>query len=334
MRSTENVGPEIALQHFLLSAKARSLSLAKVARLSEEEAYQTFKLVRWSATDGDPVCPRCGCVSVYTYATRKLFKCKGCGHQFSVTSGTIFASRKLSIRDYLLAIAIFVNGAKGHSALQLSRDLDCQYKTAFVMAHKIREALASEAKGATVSGEVEVDGAYFGGHVRPANHKINRIDRRLLENQTGKRRVVVIMRERKGRTLPFVFKSEGESVLTVARTVAPGSTVYADEAAHWDALHARFLTKRINHSESYSDGEACTNMAESFFSRLRRAEIGIHHHVAGPYLAAYASEMAWRENNRRISNGEQYLMATDASLNHPVSKIWCGYWQREKRHGA
>ena len=73
-------------------------------------------------------------VAVYTYATRKLFKCKACNHQFSVTSGTIFASRKLSIRDYLLAIAIFVNGAKGHSALQLSRDLDCQYKTAFVRA--------------------------------------------------------------------------------------------------------------------------------------------------------------------------------------------------------
>lgn len=330
MRSTENVGLEMS-QHFLLSAKARSLSLAKVARLSDEEAYQTFKLVRWAATNGDPVCPRCGCLGAYSYTTRKLFKCKGCDHQFSVTSGTIFASRKLSIRDYLLAIAIFVNGAKGHSALQLSRDLDCQYKTAFVMAHKIREALASEANGATVSGEVEVDGAYFGGHVRPANRKMDRIDRRLAENQTGKRRVVVVMRERKGRTLPFVFASEGASVLTIAQTVAPGSTVYADEAVHWDALHARFLTKRINHSESYSDGQACTNMAESFFSRLRRAEIGIHHHVAGPYLSAYASEMAWRENNRRISNGEQYLMAADASLNHPVSKIWCGYWQRSAR---
>ena len=187
------------------------------------------------------------------------------------------------------------------------------------------------ANGATVSGEVEVDGAYFGGHVRPANYKADRIDRRLAENQTGKRRVVVVMRERKGRTLPFVFKSEGASVVTIARTVAPGSTVHADEAAHWDALHARFLTKRINHSECYSDGEACTNMAESFFSRLRRAEIGIHHHVAGPYLSAYASEMAWRENNRRISNGEQYLMAADASLNHPVSKNWCGYWQRAKQ---
>src|SRR5713226_8661383 len=90
----------------------------------------------------------------------------------------------------------------------------------------------------------------------PANYKTNRVDRRLAEHQTGKRRVVVIMRERGGRTLPFVFKSEDASVVTIARTVAPGSTVYADEATHWDALHARFLTKRINHSESYSDGQA------------------------------------------------------------------------------
>lgn len=234
----------------------------------------------------------------------------------------------MPIRDYLLAIAIFVNGAKGHSALQLSRDLDCQYKTAFVMAHKIREALGAEANGATVSGEVEIDGAYFGGYVKPANNKTNRRDRRFAVNQNGKRRVVVIMRERGGRTLPFVFKSEDASVMKIARTVAPGSTIYADEATHWDALHARFLTKRINHSESYSDGEACTNQAESFFSRLRRAEIGIHHHVAGPYLSAYASEMAWRENNRRVSNGEQYLMAADAALAHPVSRQWKGYWQR------
>jgi transposase-like protein len=332
MRSTENVG--LMSQHFLLMAKARSLSLAKVARLSDEEAYQTFKLIRWAATNGEPFCPKCGCVAVYTYQTRKLFKCKGCNHQFSVTSGTIFASRKLPIRDYLLAIAIFVNGAKGHSALQLSRDLDCQYKTAFVMAHKIREAMASEADGATVSGTVEVDGAYFGGHARPANNKANRRDRRLVQNQTGKRRVVVIMRERGGRTLPFVFKSEDASVVTIARTVQPGSTIHADEAAHWDALHARFLTKRINHSEAYSDGEACTNQAESFFSRLRRAEIGIHHHIAGPYLAAYAKEMAWRENNRRISNGEQYLMATDAALQHPVSRQWKGYWQRSSSSAA
>jgi hypothetical protein len=56
--------------------------------------------------------------------------------------------------------------------------------------------------------------------------------------------------------------------------------------------------------------------------------VGAAWHVAGPYLSAYASEMAWRENNRRVSNGEQYLMATASALAHPVSRQWKGYWQR------
>ena len=161
-------------QHFLLSSAARSLSLATVARMSDEEAWNAFRLIRWSDTQGEPDCPRCGCLDSYTYKTRKVFRCKGCSHQFTVTSGTIFASRKLPIRDYLLAIAIFVNGAKGHSALQLSRDLDCQYKSAYVMAHKIREAIAADADEQKATGEVEIDGGYFGGYVKPANRKENR----------------------------------------------------------------------------------------------------------------------------------------------------------------
>lgn len=317
-------------QHFLLSTAARSLSLATVARMSEEEARNTFKCIRWADTKGEPYCPHCGCFALYTYKTRHLWKCKACNHQFSVTSGTIFASRKLPVRDYLLAIAIFVNGAKGHSALQLSRDLDCQYKTAFVLAHKLRESLAAENNGKTVSGEVEVDGGFFGGYVKPANYKENRRDRRLWKHQSGKRRAVVIMRERNGITLPFVFRSEEMAVPTIEDRVQPGSTVYADEASCWDTLHAHYLTKRINHSEAYSTDEACTNMAESFFSRLRRAEIGTHHHIAGPYLNAYAAEMAWREDNRRKSNGELYLVAVNTALKHPVSRQWKGYWQRDR----
>jgi hypothetical protein len=136
------------------------------------------------------------------------------------------------------------------------------------------------------------------------------------------------MRERNGSTLPFVFKSEDAGIDAIRANVAPGSTIYADEASHWDSLHARYLTKRINHSVCYSDGQASTNMAESFFSRLRRSEIGIHHHFAGAYLNAYADEMAWREDNRRVSNGEQYLMVANAALAHPKSKQWAGYWQR------
>ncbi|TXH39269.1 MAG: IS1595 family transposase [Rhodospirillaceae bacterium] len=315
-------------QHFLLSKAARTLSLAQVARMSDEEARQTFQRIRWSSNDGEAFCPRCGCLAVYAYASRPIWKCKGCNHQFSVTSGTIFASHKLPIRDYLLAIAIFMNGAKGHSALQLSRDLNVQYKTAFVLAHKLREAMASEVQDEEISGEVEVDGAYFGGYVKPANYKENRRDRRLAKNQNGKRRVVVIMRERNGTTLPFVFKSEDASVETIMNRVERDTVIHADEASHWDAFHGRFETKRINHSQAYSDGSACTNMAESFFSRLRRAEIGTHHHISGKYLAAYANEMAWREDNRRVSNGEQFGVVVAAALAHPVSRQWKGYWQR------
>jgi transposase-like protein len=131
-------------QRFLLSAKARSLSLAKVMRLSDQEAWEAFKAIRWASTEGAPVCPRCGCVEIYSLTDNRRFKCAACLHKFSVTSGTIFASRKMALRDILAAIAIFVNGAKGHAALQLSRDLDCQYKTAFVLLHKLREALAAE----------------------------------------------------------------------------------------------------------------------------------------------------------------------------------------------
>lgn len=315
-------------QHFLLSAKARTLSVAKVARMTDDEARQTFRMIRWASTDGEPFCPRCGCVACYEYASRPIFKCKGCDHQFSVTSGTIFASRKLAIRDYLLAIALFVNGAKGMSALQLCRDLDVQYKTAFVLAHKLREAMAAEQAGATLSGTVEVDGAYFGGYVRPENWKEDRRDRRLVEHRSGKRRVVVVMREHGGRALPFVFRSENESVPTIRARVASGTTVHADEAPSWDALHARYDVRRVNHSITFYDDGVCTNQAESYFARLRRAEIGTHHRISGRYLGSYAREMAWREDHRRQPNGALLMLVAAAAAGHPVSRQWKGYWQR------
>jgi hypothetical protein len=153
-------------------------------------------------------------------------------------------------------------------------------------------------------------------------------DRRLAINRSGKRRAVVIMRERGGKTLPFVCGSEDEALPTILQRVQHGSTVYADEAACWDALHARFAAKRINHSVNFKEEDACANQAEGYFSRLRRAEIGTHHHISGRYLHAYANEMAWREDNRRNPNGTLYLLAVGAARGHPVSRQWKGYWQR------
>jgi hypothetical protein len=316
-------------QHFLLSAQARTLSLKEVYRGGEEKAYDTFRRLRWQETNGDPVCPRCGCCEAYEITTRRRFKCAGCYHQYSVTSGTIFASRKLSFMDILAAIAIFVNAVKGLSALQLARDLD-----AFVLAHKLREALANEMTGVALGGEVEIDGCYIGGHMRPANKVEDRVDRRLKENRSDRRRVVVALRERRGRTLPFVVLSEDEGV-EIARTyVASTAQMFADEATHWDVLHSHFANMgRINHSLAYADGDDHTNWVESYFARLRRMIRGQHHHVSARYLHQYANHAAWLEDHRRLSNGAAFTQVVALSLRSPISKAWSRYWQRSRPHG-
>ena len=155
----------------------------------------------------------------------------------------------------------------------------------------------------TLSGTVEVDGCYFGGIIRPANKKENRIDRRLAVNKSDKRRVVIVARERKGRTVTTVTKTEADGLAFVESVVSPHTIIHADEAPHWDALHAKYATKRINHSEAYSLNGACTNQAESFLARLRRMVMGQHHHVSPQYLYQFANEAAWPDLGRRNCRG-------------------------------
>jgi transposase-like protein len=78
--------------------------------MGEAKAYELFRSLRWPETDGDAVCPRCGCCDAYDIPSRRKFQCKACGHHFSVTSGTLFAGRKLAFTDLLAAIVLFVNG--------------------------------------------------------------------------------------------------------------------------------------------------------------------------------------------------------------------------------
>ena len=295
-----------------------------------------FATIRWAENDGKPFCPHCGCVTVYECRRpngASRWRCKACRKDFSVTSGTLFAFHKMPLRNYLLAIVIFCNEVKGKSALALSRDLDVQYKTAFVLAHKLREAMASEIKGLHVGGVgkvAEIDGGYFGGYIKPSNHVENRRDRRLIKNQNGKRKVVVVIRERGGSIIPGVFKSEAGSLSFIRSRVAKGTVIQADEANGWNELQAKYEMKRINHQQAYSADGACTNGAEGFFSRMRRGEIGHNHHIAAAYLARYAQEAAWREDNRRVSNGNQVCGVMSLVAKNRPSVDFCGYWQRAK----
>ena len=299
--------------------------------MTDAEAEATMKRIRWVDTDGQAVCSHCGSLTVYECrrpSGAARWRCKDCNKDFSITSGTLFASHKMPLRGYLGAIAVFCNEVKGKSMLALSRDLGLSYKTASCSATRCASPCRKKWRAGQIGDdrpEAEVDGAYFGGYVKPANLKEDRVDRRLAKNQSGKRKVVVVIRERGGETLPGVFKTKGQP--------CHGSAAASSKAPCCTPMKHRSGTictrvKRIDHQQAYSLDGACTNWAESYFSRLRRGEAGHHHHISGPYLLRFAQEAAWREDNRRVPNGEQVQRVAKLALGRKKSVDFTGYWQR------
>jgi len=329
-------------QHFLLSSQARTLSLLKIAKMSDMEAFEVFKTVRWSATGGEPVCPSCGSVhKPFFIKSRLQFRCKECFHTFSVTSGTLFANHKLSLQTYLLAIAIFTNAVKSISALQLSRDLDVQYKTAWVLSHKIRESLMDYNLDDKFEGTCEMDGVYVNGYIRPKNHIDDRIDRRKVHKPN--KRVIISLRQRAEqsdeivgavKTKTFILKSEnGTDIKQIAHThIKSGSSIHTDEAIGYDDLHAHYEMHRVNHQIEYRgvNGEN-NNQSESYNSRFRRMQYGQCHRIGNLYLSNYANEIAYREDTRRLSNGTIFNDILSKALANPISNEFSGYWQGNKR---
>jgi transposase-like protein len=339
--------PEPAMHqpHFLLSAAARTLSMREVFSMSDDQAFALFREIRWGR-DADPVCPSCGVVERHWFlASRRQWRCRACGHTFSVTSGTIFAHHKLPLQVYLGAVALYTNAVKGLSALQMSRDLDVQYKTAFVLMHKLRESLMAQRDETPLSGKVQIDGCSTNGSVKPANRAAERVDRRLAEYRNPDRRCILVMREtfpqdalaeRIGgkRTLTFVVPSENQADVgtLAARFIAPGTEISADESDAYDLLHGCYPMRRVNHSREYRAADGTTqNQAESYISRFRRMQIGQHHHFGLAHLANYANEAAYREDTRRWSNGEIFYDILTKCAHTPPHRDWSGYWQGNTR---
>jgi transposase-like protein len=271
--------------------------------MKEADAYRWFCKARWDK--GEPNCPVCGSPKVHSIRRRR-FRCgeKECRREFSVTTGTILACHKLPFKKMLLAVAIAVLSVKGKAALQLKRELGVSCKTAFVLLHKLREAIAAGRQQMKLKGIVEMDGMYLGGHLRPANKAEDRVDARLAENQTGKRMAIIAMRERgpDNRTVAAAAPEERGDVAwhLVKNHVVEGAELRADQHKSYDELVGLATMVRNDHEKAYVEtADASTNQAESFFSRARRGEIRIYHRAAGKYLDWYAADSAWREDHRR-----------------------------------
>ena len=171
------------------------------------------------------------------------------------------------IQTYLFAIALFVNATKGISACQLSRDLNVNYKTAFVLSHKIRDSLLVQREIFPLSGEVHIDATYVHSAPRPKNKKSERVNRRLKENANPNKRSILVMRSRyteeetvensylvgAKKTLTFPILSENSQVVNKLATsyIKAGSRIHADENSAYDELMIHYDLRRVNHQKEY-----------------------------------------------------------------------------------
>lgn len=325
--------------HHLLSAKVRDLNLRQIDAMTEDQAYAAFQAVRFADSNGEPTCPRCKSPA-YTFKSRKIFKCMKCGHRFSLTSGTHFHGRKLSYRDILYSIATYAIGAKGMSAVEYCQHINIGSKTAFVLRHRFREAVAKGADHSPLTGEVEFDCAEVGGYIRPKNIKKLQKDRRKFPYRSDSKLIVVVARERNGRAVTTVVNDHStngndisDAAKFVEKAVSPTAIHYSDQGAEWSGLRRRDL-RQVNHNYSYHTPYAHTNNAESYFSMLRRVQHGIYHCISSPrYLHAYTEELNFRQNMRRCTNMEKY----NAILRSVVSlrrSSMTGYWQKHRPKAA
>ncbi|TCS05287.1 IS1595 family transposase [Rhizobium sp. BK418] len=254
--------------------------------------------------------------------------------EFSVTSGTVFHSRKLSFKKLLMAIWEEVTAVKGLAALHLTRKLGVEYKTAWVLLAKIREAIGKRRAKMKLWGSIQIDGKYIGGHIKPENKKKERVDRRRKENQNGKRMCVLSIREHNpdapNRTITRIVSDENPKAAwaAVKDHVRPGAVLTADEHGSYDDLVGLAILKRVNHSLAYQTEDGTdTNRIESFFARAERSYVGIHHRFSVKYLDWYMAMVAWKEDTRYMGLRWQLSDVLRTVTHRTTSENLCGYWQ-------
>jgi transposase-like protein len=283
-----------------------------------DEARKYLEALRWA---GEPVCAHCGTVGGH-YETKKagVWRChsKECRKDFSVTTKTVMESSHIKLHIWLQAYALMTASKKGFSAHQLHRSLKVTYKSAWFLAHRIRESMRTG--GLTpMGGEgkvVEADETYFGeregAHIskqrqgRPYKHR----------RHSGTKRTIVALVERGGSVRSFhAPQSDAATVAKiVSENIARETRLHTDESKLYSKIGAEFAAhETVNHSaKEYARGDVTTNSVEGYFSIFKRGMKGVYQHCGEKHLHRYLAEYDFRFNNRialGITDGERAELA-------------------------
>ncbi|MCY4471133.1 MAG: IS1595 family transposase [Thiotrichales bacterium] len=256
----------------------------------DDKCRDTLELLRWPT---GVCCTRCGDTDVNELEKHNRWHCRGCGYQFSVMSGTIMHDSHLPLRKWFLAIYLMVESRKGMSANQLKRTLGVNYRTAWYLCHRIREAMGNDPlEGPTLVGVVEVDETLVGGKAKGKGRGY-RGNKTLVAGalqRGGNVRLERVPDVKRGTLHGFIHRNVKDEA----------EAIYTDELKSYlgiDDENTRHET--VNHSqEVWVIGDVHTNSIENVWSLFKRSIIGAFHKMSAKHMDRYLSELEWRFNNR------------------------------------
>ncbi|MCY0146327.1 IS1595 family transposase [Hoeflea sp. G2-23] len=297
------------------------------------KAREHLEAIQWP--DG-AICPHCGncdqtrITKLEGKSTRPgVYKCNDCRKPFSVTVGTVFERSKIGLHKWILATHLMASSKKGMSAHQLHRMLGVTYKTAWFMAHRIREAMKEDVKtSGPLGGEgktVEADETYIGKRETPRQLSRGRIAKPTKSGKAGgaEKRIVVGLVERGGKSRMFLVQNATKDILrdVLVRNADRKSNLYTDESRLYTETGKEYAThKTTKHSaKEYVryEGDAVihSNTIEGVFSVFKRGMIGVYQHCGEAHLHRYLAEFDFRYNRRtalKVSDRERADMLLEA----------------------
>ena len=269
---------------------------------TEAKAEAWFIRNRWPS---GICCPKCGSLNVQTGCKHAMpYRCreKVCGRpRFSTKTGTVMEGSKLGYQDWIIAMFLLTTSLKSVSSMKLHRDLDITQKSAWFLAHRLRDWVSQG--GTLFSGPVEVDETYFGGK---ESNKHESAKLKAGRGAVGKTAVVGAKDRTTKQVSAKVVASTDTATLHefVADNADPKAKVYTDDAKAYKSL--AFDHDSVKHSlGEYVKGDVHTNGIESLWSMLKRAHKGTFHKMSPKHLDRYVQEFAGRHNVRDLDTDEQ-----------------------------